>query len=118
MKKKLIIKIRGSLDKDLKEIRNDPSKVPPNGSHTLYLKSVEDLYDLLSPKKLEMLQALLNYPESMKTVTEVSKKTKRKQEAISRDVTALSEHNLIEKIKQGRNVLLKAKYDTLEIQLA
>jgi len=114
---KLRIKIGGDAARDMAEIIRDPSKGRP-GTHTVYLKSADELYDLLSPKKMEMLIAMVNYPSKTRTVNDVSNQTGRKQEAISRDASALTKHKLIEKIRKGRNTLLKAKYDTIEICLA
>ncbi len=114
--KKLRIKI-GSMDKDMEEIFRDPSKGTP-GTHTHYVKSVEELCELLTPKRLKMLIDLISYANNPRTVTEVSRKAGRKQEAISRDAGILTKHRLIEKIKKGRTALLMAKYDTLEISLA
>lgn len=115
--RKLRIRIGGDALKDMTKVMKDPSKGEP-GTHTIYLKRPEELSELLSPKKLEMLRFILNYPDKPRTVTEVSKKTKRKQESISRDAAILEKHSLIEKIRKGRTALLKAKYDTLEIKLA
>lgn len=116
MMKKLKIKIGGNPMGDLREIMRDPSK-GESGTHTIYLKRPEELYEILSPKRIELLMFALNYPHKPRSITEVSRKTKRKQEAISRDVGVLTRHDLIEKIRKGRNALLKAKYDTLEISL-
>ena len=115
--KKLRIKIGGSMDTDIKGIKLGVSKLEP-GTHTHYVKNVEELCELLTPKKLEMLIDALNYYDKPRTIKEHSIKTRRKQEAVSRDATFLTKHSLIEKIRKGRTALLKAKYDTLEICLA
>ena len=103
--------------KDIQEIIKDHSKHEP-GTHTHYVKSVEELYELLTPKRLELLISVLKYADNPKNINEVSRKTKRKQESVSRDVALLTKHNLIEKIRKGRNAFLKANYDTIEIKLA
>ncbi|MFH1390778.1 MAG: hypothetical protein ABIH20_00520 [Candidatus Diapherotrites archaeon] len=114
--KQLIIKIGVKMDDDLRKIYNDPKKGTP-GSHTLYLKSAHELYELLSPKRIELLSFVINQ-STKKTIGEISKKLKRKQEAISRDATILSKHELIQKSKEKQKTYLKPKYNSLQIQLA
>ncbi len=115
--KKLRIKIGGNPIEDIREIMRDPSKHRP-GTHTVYFKSAEDLHEMLSPKRLEMLQLIISHARNPRSVGEISASTNRKQEAVSRDATTLEKHEFVEKIRRGRNTLLKAKYDTLEICLA
>lgn len=102
---------------DMKEIFQDPRKGKP-GTDTVYLKSPEELYELLTPKRLEILIESMRAVDNPHTIKDVAQKTGRMQEAISRDVSFLEKHNLIEKIKKGRTALLKTKYKSLEIQLA
>lgn len=115
--KRVLIKIGGSMDKDMRDILEGKARPKP-GTHTIYLKSANELYELLSPKKIELLRTILTYPDSLKSVNEVSKATKRKQEAISRDLRILTKHGLVEKIKDGRTARLRARYGSLEISLA
>ncbi|HLC92912.1 MAG TPA: hypothetical protein VJH23_04335 [archaeon] len=115
--KKLKIKLGGDAARDFSEILRSPSKGEP-GTRALYIKSTKELYELFSPKKIEMLRLLLSYNGKPQMITEIARKTQRKQEAVSRDAIALEHWNLIEKIRKGRTALLKAKYDTLEISLA
>jgi len=112
---KLIIKIGKSMSKDLKEIYMHPEKGKP-GTHTLYLKSAEELYELLSPKRIELLSFVINESRE-KTISEISKNLKRKQEAVSRDANVLTKHGLIQKIRQKQAIKLKANYDSLQISL-
>lgn len=114
--RQLIIKIGGKMDKDLKQVFESPRKAKPN-THTLYLKNSEELYEILSPKRLELLRYILKHEAEKKTVSELAQKLKRKQEAISRDANLLAKYNLIQKIKEKQMVYLKALYRSLEIQL-
>lgn len=51
--KKLVIKI-GKMDEDIKKALANPSK-KNSGTHTLYLDSIEELPEVLSPKRLSLL---------------------------------------------------------------
>ncbi len=113
----MIIKIGGDIKKDLREIWEDPRKAEPN-THTLYLKTAADLYEILSPKRLELLMHIIKHQSQKKTISELAKELKRKQEAISRDASFLAMHQMIKKIKKSRTVYLKALYKSLDIRLA
>lgn len=115
--KQLIIKIGGDMKKDLKEIFEDPKKGLSN-SHTIYLKNAEELYELLSPKRIELLRYVINHQGQKNTITQISKKLKRKQEAISRDATILERHSLLQKIREKQAIFLKTIYGSLQIKLA
>ena len=115
--KRLVIKIGAKMEADLKEIFADPKKAMPN-THTLYLKDAQELYELLSPKRIELLRFVLNEFNEKKTITEISKKLHRKQEAISRDANVLSKHELIQKIRDKQKTYLKPVYGSLEIKLS
>lgn len=116
--KQLVIKIGGSMDNDLEKVFRNPSKHAKPSTHTLYLKNAEELYELLSPKRLELLQHIIKHQAEKKTVSELAEELKRKQEAISRDAALLAKHNLIQKIKEKKMVHLKALYKSLEIKLS
>lgn len=57
--KKLRIKIGGDALSDMKKIFEDPSKASP-GTHTIYLKSAEELYETFSPKRRELLRYVIS----------------------------------------------------------
>ena len=117
--KKLIIKI-GSLKNmkdELNEVFNDPSKGNV-GTHTLYLKHSKELYEILSPKRLELLRYITGNPLEKNTISELAKKLKRKQEAISRDATLLYGYKMIQKEKEKQKVYIKALYKSLDLELA
>ncbi|MFH1752025.1 MAG: hypothetical protein ABH821_03765 [archaeon] len=104
--KQLIIKIGGDMLKDMKEVWDDPSKGKP-GTHTVYVKNMDELYEVLSPKRIELLNYVLDQPKEEKNISEIAKKLKRKQEAVSRDANLLEKHSLITKTKKKQKVYLK-----------
>ena len=81
MKKKLTIKIGGDMDADDRELLTNIKKAR-RPSHTLYLDSIEQLHALLSPKKIHILKSLLENDDNP-TVSELAKKTNRKQQSRS-----------------------------------
>ncbi len=117
MIKKLLIKVGGSLDKDLKALMKNPKKYAHPNTHTTYVKSWKEIPRLLSAKRLEMMYYLANYPIEDCNVSEIAHSTKRKQEAISRDLTVLEKNGLIQKTRHGQNVRAKALFDSIEIQM-
>jgi predicted transcriptional regulator len=115
--KQLVIKIGGDMKGDIKQVFDNPKTAQKN-SHTLYLKNSEDLYEILSPKRLELLRYIINHQIDKKTISELAEELERKQEAISRDANLLVKYNLIEKIREKQMVYLKAIYNSLQIRLA
>lgn len=115
--RQLIIKIGGDMKKDVRMAFSNPSRANPD-SHTLYLKNSEELYEILSPRRLELLRYIIKHQTEHKTISEAAKELKRKQEAISRDACLLSRYALIEKVKEKQMIYLKALYDSLDIKLS
>ncbi|MEK6973310.1 MAG: hypothetical protein AABW72_04705 [archaeon] len=113
---RLIIKIGGNMEKDMKEVFEDPSKAKP-GTHTVYLKSVEELPHILSPKKLELLIKLTKERFEKKTLSELAEELNRKQESVSRDVKLLAKHQMLKKAKERQMVYLKPRFSSIEIKL-
>jgi predicted transcriptional regulator len=114
---KLIINIGGDMLKEIKEVFEDPSKGKPN-THTIFLKTSQDLYEMLSPKRLELLKYIIEHQDERKSISELASELNRKQEAISRDSNVLMKYNLVQKVKDRRTVYLKALYGSLVINLA
>jgi predicted transcriptional regulator len=115
----LTIIIGGNHEEDLRRIFSkgcDLSKEPKN---TLYLNSFEQLHELLSPKKMDLLKYLIEYnpkcPAS--SVSDLAKKTNRKQEAISRDLIQLRKLGLIKEKKEKQSVLVSAPFRKLIIEV-
>lgn len=116
---RLIIKIGGNMTADIKEVFENPRKAAKDvGTHTIYLRDSEQLYRILSPKRLELLRHIIKSQRERKTISELAHDLKRKQEAVSRDANFLAGHSLIKKVKEHREVYLRALYSSLDIRLA
>jgi len=114
--KQLIIKIGRNMLEDIRKVYNNPSAAKA-GTHTLHLKSADELYELLSPKKIELLKYIIETKSKKKTISEIAKAMKRKQEAVSRDAGKLAKYNLIQKSKEKQAIYLSTEYESLNIQL-
>lgn len=114
----LIIKIGGDAKKDIKSVMENPKKNMRPGTTTLYLKSTKDLYEILSPQRMELLLYLTGHSQERNTINDLSKKLKRRQEAISRDTILLEKHSLIKKTKQKQQVIVTPIYDSLNLNLS
>jgi predicted transcriptional regulator len=112
--KKLIIKVGKNIDKDLREAWVNPSK-ELMGTSTLYVKNTLDAHQILSEERLDLMRHIMTY-SSFACVSDLVKSTKRKQEAISRDILILESQGVVEKIKKGRKVFIKPKIDSIEIR--
>jgi predicted transcriptional regulator len=115
--KSLIINIGGNVKADLKKAFENPKESIMPNSHTLYLKDTNQLYEILSPQRMELLMYITTHSREDNTVSELAKKLKRKQEAISRDTILLSKYNLIKKVKDKQRVYIKALYNSLDLKL-
>ena len=73
------------------------------------------MYEILSPKRLELLRFITNHSNEQYTINQLAQKLNRRQEAISRDTITLSKYNIIKKEKQ--QVHIKAIYDSLDLKL-
>ena len=113
----LIIKIGADKKKELREVFEHPERSKKN-THTLFLDTSEDLYEILSPRRLELLRYVIKHQTERRTISEIADELKRKQEAVSRDATLLTKYNLIQKIKDNQRVYLEALYKSLNIQLS
>jgi len=114
--KALVIKI-GRMDRELEEVYRDPKKAVP-GAHTLYLRDGAELNEILSPKRIELIKYLIEHSSEKKSISELAKELRRKQEAVSRDASILEKYSLVSKKKERRAVHLKALYGSLKIELA
>lgn len=113
---KLIIKVGGQMWEDITHKFKNPSG-EYGGTHTLYLKNSEELYEILSPRRMDLLVEVINAQSNRVTIGELATKLNRKQEAISRDAKLLAKYQLIEKVKEKQKVYLQPLYSTLDLQL-
>ena len=112
--KKLIVKVNADIDKDLREAWVKPSK-ELMGTTTVYLKNAIQANQILSEERLNLMKHILTY-SSKACISDLVKSTKRKQEAISRDISILESQGMIQKNKKGRNVFIEPKIDSIEIR--
>jgi predicted transcriptional regulator len=115
--KTLIIKIGVNAREDLREVFKNPKLNAKPNTHTLYLKDSKELYEILSPQRLELLMFITSHPNVEYTINELANKLNRRQEAISRDTIMLSKYNIIKKIKNKQKVYIKALYNSLDLKL-
>lgn len=117
--KVLTIIVGGDMDKDDDRLFNDPNEWKTHPRHTVYVHSYEELHNMLSPAKLDLLIELMNYnPWKEENVGSIAQKTKRKREAISRDLHHLAAMNLIKLKKAGKMVLVTTPFESIQIQFA
>lgn len=112
--KKLIIKVGGDVDRDLRDSWINPSK-ESMGTTTLYVKNAFDAHQILSEERLGLMKHILTY-SSPACVSDLVESTKRKQGAVSRDISILESQGMIKKNKKGKKVFIEPKIDSIEIQ--
>ncbi|MBI4052951.1 MAG: ArsR family transcriptional regulator [Candidatus Diapherotrites archaeon] len=107
--------IGGNEEKDLDDFFSGKSTDQPKD--VLYLDTFEQLHELLSPKKLDLLKWLMDLPKNHKpcSVSDTAKKIKRKQEAVSRDLKQLKKLGLVELKKDGQKTIPTPKFRRIEI---
>ncbi len=115
---KLVIKIGGNAKTDIRAVFNNPKQNASIGTNTLYLRNTAELYEMLSPQRMELLLYLTNHKTEKNTITQLAKKLGRRQEAISRDTILLNKYGLVKKTKQKQKVIITPKYDSLNLNLS
>lgn len=113
--KKIIIKIGETMAEDLRNLAKRPPEL--RGATTIYLNTWDDLQELLSTKRLELLMKLLENDGKKISVSKLAKELKRKQAAISRDLTILQFHQLISKTKDKQTTYPKIEFEQIVIDL-
>jgi predicted transcriptional regulator len=112
--KQLIIKIGGDVNADIRACATNKT-ILRTGTRTIYVKDADEARSLLSPERINLLKHSLECNPSA-CVSDLVKSTKRKQEAISRDLTHLESMGAIKKIKKGRHVFIEPQIDSIEIK--
>lgn len=111
------IKIGADFEKEQMELFNDPKKLR-KPTNTLYLDTYDQLAKLFTVKKFELLQYLITESDNPQTVNQIAAKTKRKQEAISRDLHELDTFGLVHLKKNKNNVFAYPAMNTIRILFA
>lgn len=96
----------GTFDNFKRDIKEHMHEEPNRDRNTIYLQNTALLSKILSPRRIELLRAIKEYPEY--GVSELAKQLKRKQEAVSRDITYLRTHGIIETEYEDRKVIATA----------
>jgi len=109
--------IGGNPRKDLDDFFSGKSIDQPKD--VLYLDTFEQLHELLSPKKLDLLKWLMDLPKNHGpcSVSETAKKIKRKQEAVSRDLKQLKKLGLVELKKDKQKTIPVSKFRKIVIKI-
>ncbi len=115
--KKIIFKIGGNAMSDIRAVFQNP-KLVQGGTHTIYLKSIDDIPKMLTREKLRLLTQLSEEEFECTDVKTLTKNLHRKQEAVSRDLNSLELSGLITKVKKGKNVYPKLTAKEIVIQLS
>jgi predicted transcriptional regulator len=102
------------MNADLREAWERPDN-KMGGTSTLYVKDAKEAYEVLSEERLSLLKHMMDYSPRA-CVSDLVKKTGRKQEAISRDLSILEKHGAIEKKKKGTKTFIEPKIDSIEIK--
>jgi len=119
MASKLVVYVGRNMEKDEKELLENPEKGAKQPKNALYLESFEELNKILSPKRIDLLWYLIEEKKKgqEKTVTEIAKNLHRKQEAISRDLHYLKSLKLIDLKKKRQNVFVFTELESINIQI-
>jgi len=116
--KKIVFKVGGNLSDDLKAFAGNKKK-PVGGTTTVYLKNLKDLHEMLTPQRLALLDEMINSGLSnQKNVSEIAKKMRRKQEAVSRDLGILEKKGLVRKTKHKQHVFPKIAFSKIQIEFS
>jgi len=121
MKNALVVTIGGDMEKDERELLENPEKAILRQPHNaLYLDSYDQLYRMLSPKKLDLLRYLIEKRKAItqKTVGQIAQDLHRKQEAVSRDLHYLQHLKLVGLRKEKQTVFASTDLESIQIQMA
>lgn len=112
----LTIIIGGDMNSDHHKLFSGKTTGIPKNS--LYLDSFEELNELLSPAKMNLLHYLMKYQNdfSPKSISVIAKDTKRFQEAISKDLKHLVSLGLVKVKKEKQTVYPYPKYKEIIIK--
>jgi predicted transcriptional regulator len=110
------ILVGGDMDEDHRLIFS--GKIEGLPKNILYLDTFEELNDLLSPKKMELLRHLMMYQRTTlpKSISIIAKDIGRFQEAISKDIKYLKKLGLVEIVKEKQCVYPYPKFREIVIK--
>jgi len=116
-KEPFTIIVGGNMDKDLDDLFAGKNLNQPKNS--LYLDTVEQLLDLLSPKKLSTLKFLMEYQSEKhpKSISQIAKENNRFQEALSKDIKHLEKNGFVTTTKDKQKVYAAANHSEIIIRI-
>jgi len=119
MDSNLVVFIKRSMEKDEKELLDNPKKGFKQPKNALYLDSFEQLNKMLSPKRIDLLWYLIEEKKKghEKSVSELAKSLNRKQEAISRDLHYLKSLKLVELKKSSQTVFAFTELTGIDVRV-
>ncbi|MEK6970324.1 MAG: hypothetical protein AABW68_01360 [archaeon] len=116
--KVLTIIVGGDPDMYEERLFAHPEEWKTHPQNVFYVRTYEELHRWLSPAKIDLLIQIMTCTPEKPSIGEIAQKTKRKQEAISRDIHQLAKMKLIELEKKGKNVLAHSPFHSIQIQFA
>lgn len=101
-----------------KNIRVEIGEIPKEKVNGIvYFESIEEMNNILSPKRLELINAVkMKNPES---IYDLAKMLKRDQGNVTKDVNLLAKHGFLEleEVKDGERTKVKPTYEKGGIEL-
>ena len=95
------LKVKSDSIKNLiKDVVDDTVKIP---NDTLVFLNYDDLLEIFTKKRLELIKLIVN--NKPKSLQELAEATKRKKQAVNRDLKILEKHEVLSLTKKGRNVI-------------
>lgn len=113
----LTIIIGGDEEKDWRDLFSGKRMDQPK--NVLYLDTYEQLAEILSPARINVLRFLMkDYKcHEEKSVSQTAKELNRHQEAISRDIKHLKKLGLVETKKSKQATIALPKYAEIQIKI-
>lgn len=87
----------------------------PNGVNVYSFAELDDLFNTLSPKRLELIESVVESPAD--SISELAHRLDRTKAEVSKDVARLEDHDLLQTRQQerGRSKAVECPYDEIEI---
>lgn len=105
----------GSIE-DLKKTIGETIRKPPASDRTIiFVRNAKTISKILSEKRLELMRAIKEHPNY--NVTMLANLLKRKQEAVSRDLSVLKRFGLVELEKTAKEVTPEIKSTKVMIEI-
>jgi len=110
-RKKLKLKAEG-INNLIEDIVNEKIDLP---NKALICLDIETTLSIFTKKRLELIDCINNY--NPKSVQQLADLTKRMKQAVDRDLKILEKYEVVELIKEGRNVIPVVKREVILFNL-